>query len=323
MTTLELLEYYAGLLILQYVGLARAAATIRATVKPILMPQRSQQAITFTPAPTSGQFKLAYGNEETAVLDWNDATIDVQNALRALTGFADILVTGSIAGGLTVDFVGVPAVVELLEVVDSTLMASSDVAEAAVTQTDQTLPIAVQNAFDPATAVGVQLDTLGKYQGVTRYGNNFLGQPIALTDSDFRILLQFAIIRNVAGSSLSVIQDLLHQFFPGQVFVFDYANMHMSYLVDSDIGSQDLMQMLLSQGLLPKPMGVQLTTTIYTPDLQFFGMLSAPVVVQYATQNSLSIDQAAEELLDIFNIWQFNSVADPITGQWLSAAQGV
>jgi len=46
----------------------------------------------------------------------------------------------------------------------------------------------------------------------------------------------------------------------------------MSYLIDSNIGSQDLAELFVSKGLLPKPMGVQLTTTTVAPIIDaFFG----------------------------------------------------
>lgn len=138
------------------------------------------------------------------------------------------------------------------------------------------LPTQVMNAFNligTDGATGVQLDVLGKYAGVTRNGYGFTGQPISLSDADFLTLIQFAIIKNSAGSSLATIQDLLHQYFPDEVLVFDYQNMQMSYLISSAIGSQDLIQLLVDQGLLPKPMAVGLSLVIYAPVITtFFGL---------------------------------------------------
>lgn len=133
------------------------------------------------------------------------------------------------------------------------------------------LPIAVQDAFDLDTAVGVQLDVLGKYAGVVRTGYA-AGQPITLVDIDFRTLIKIAIIQNSAGSSLADIQNLIFQYFPGTMQVIDYKNMRMSYLISSSIGSQDLVQMFLAQGLLPAPMAVAIATVIYAPIINtFFG----------------------------------------------------
>ncbi len=128
------------------------------------------------------------------------------------------------------------------------------------------LPLAVQSAFDLETAVGKQLDVVGKYQGVTRYGRDFSG-PVTLGDADFRQFIKIAIVQNSSKSSLYDIQTLLHTFFPGIIFVFDYQNMRISYYFDSDaIGSQ-LAEFFVQSGLLPKPMGVRLAAIIFLPTI--------------------------------------------------------
>lgn len=173
MTTQQLIDYYAKLLILQYVSKPKAFATIQARVKPIIMDQ---------------------------------------------------------------------------------------------------LPLLVQAAFNLNTAVGVQLDILGKYAGVSRAALTFTG-PITLNDSDFRILIKLKIIENNSGSSLADIQSLISMYFPTSIRVFDYQNMHMDYFFDSTFGSVDLAEVFVRQGLLPKPMGVQLGALIYSPSINnFFGM---------------------------------------------------
>lgn len=141
------------------------------------------------------------------------------------------------------------------------------------------LPLAVQNAFNinptlGPTAIGTQLDTIGKYVGVTRYGYDINGNPLTLSDTDFTLLIQIAAIRNFAGSSLADIQTLLHEYFANEIFVYDYANMQMSYLISSSVGDQALVEMIVQQNLLPKPMGVQLATVIYIDQPSLFGFLS-------------------------------------------------
>lgn len=176
--------------------------------------------------------------------------------------------------GFTVVFTGVTPIADLLVLVSSTLTASSVPVSVAIDETDVTLPVAVQNAFNligDDTAVGVQLDVLGKYVGVTRSGNGFSG-PITLDDADFLSLIRMAIVTNSSGSSLATIVGLLNQFFPGLILVFDFKNMQMSYLIDSAIGSYDLAQIFVTEGLLPKPMAVQVASVIYSPDIRrFFG----------------------------------------------------
>lgn len=133
------------------------------------------------------------------------------------------------------------------------------------------LPTLVMNAFDIPTAVGVQLDVIGKYVGASRQGNGFLG-PITLNDTDFRSLIQLKILTNNFGSSLEEIQNLLFTYFATKIYVFDFSNMRMSYLLDTSVGSSDLAQVIVTGGYLPKPMGVQLSSTIYaSPLFDFFG----------------------------------------------------
>lgn len=276
MNTREIVNYYAGLLIIQYIGKSKAYATIQAQAAPVIMPQTTVDTIAFGAAPTSGVFTLSYGGETTANINYNDAAATIQTKLRALTGLSAITVTGSISGLLlTVTFTGVLSPAAELEVASSTLLATSDPVAVTITETDETLPLAVQNGFNlisgTVTAVGDQLDVLGKYVGVSRNSVAVDGTPISLDDTDFLSLIRMAIARNSSGSSLSTIQAFLDQFFPDQILVFDYQNMHMSYFISSTVGSQELADAFVAQGLLPKPMGVRLTIVIAPVINAFFG----------------------------------------------------
>lgn len=126
------------------------------------------------------------------------------------------------------------------------------------------LPLVLQDAFDLDTAVGVQLDTIGKYLGASRYGYDFSG-PVTLVDADYRQLLRMAIVQNAQGSSMYDIQSLLAIYFPGVIRVFDNQNMHMSYFFDAAFGSNQLAEFFVKQNRLPKPMGVELAALIYSP----------------------------------------------------------
>tara|TARA_Y100001963_G_scaffold17759_1_gene21920 strand:- start:17664 stop:18368 length:705 start_codon:yes stop_codon:yes gene_type:complete len=133
------------------------------------------------------------------------------------------------------------------------------------------LPIEVQNAFNVEDAIGNQLEIIGKYAGVTRFGVGPFG-PITLNDADFRSLIILAIARNYSESTLKNIQQILFDFFPGTLYVYNFKNMRMGYMVSSAIGSLNLVYTFISQGLLPAPMGVQLSATILYPELtNFFG----------------------------------------------------
>ncbi len=277
LTTQQLVNYYANLLILQYLQKPNAYASIQTQVTPIILPQVSIQQITFSGVAASGHFTLSYGTLTTGTLNWNSTATNIQTALRLLSGLSTITVTGSIASeSLIVTFTGVAGVAtQLVFATNSLLTAGAVSVVPTILETDVTLPIAVQNAFNvtgTSPAVGVQLDVIGKYAGVSRSGFGSQGQAITLDDADFTTLIQLATVTNSAGSSLATIQALINQFFPGEILTFDYKNMRMSYLVNSSIGSQDLIQLVITNNLLPKPMGVQLSVTVYKPIINsFFG----------------------------------------------------
>ena len=136
------------------------------------------------------------------------------------------------------------------------------------------LPVSIRDSFDLTTAKGEQLDFLGKYIGVKRVNNGFTG-PITLNDTDFYTLMKIAILSNNSGSSLFEIQNLLQLYFSGQVVIFDNKAMSVSYYMDSSIGTIDFAQVVVAEGLLPRPMGVGVSSVIYYNNTKkFFGMRS-------------------------------------------------
>jgi hypothetical protein len=303
-TTLGLVAYYAGLLARPYITKPNAVATIEATVTPFLMPQTSIQTITFDPIPTGGSFVITYGDNTTGVtINWNDSAATIQAKLRMLppgvlsggnastvfsqiisggnastVDFQDLLNGGSAYGwdlsgievigtptdGLvTVIFDGVVPPAALLDILSSSLVPTS---MPVVAEIDLTLPLAVQSGYQLTgenTAVGVQLDVLGKYANVSRNVAGF-STAFSLDDADFLQLILMAIIRNNADSDLSTIDNLIEQFFGDSILVFDYANMHMSFLISQSVGSYQLMQAFVTEGLLPVPMAVSYSV-VYVP----------------------------------------------------------
>ncbi len=99
------------------------------TVIPLVV---EVQTITPDGVPASGTFKLNFGGDQTAALNWNDNAATIQTAVRTLTGLEAATVTGTIAGGLTVTFKGYYGNAALITVSDSSLATS---APAAVTLT--------------------------------------------------------------------------------------------------------------------------------------------------------------------------------------------
>lgn len=142
------------------------------------------------------------------------------------------------------------------------------------------MPLAVQEAFNVNTAIGVQLDVIGKYVGASRRGNTFDG-PVTLDDESYRTLIKLVIIKNNSGSSLATIQSLLAANFPGLILVSDNQTMGLNYLIIETLGTPELLEILVEGGYLPKPMGVQVSAVIVPAHLNpFFGFrtYTAPAV---------------------------------------------
>jgi len=240
-TTYDTLTYYPGLLILQYIGKAKARATIQTVTTPIIMPQASVQVLSIETQPNEGSYRLSWGDLPIGLptdLSWDDSAATIQSIFRLTPGLEEVTVTGTFADSssdfkITVTFTGVTPPVDILAIVQNGMADGGIPVPLTITETDETLPLAVQNGFNLTgdnIAVGAQLDILGKYAGVTRQGLGFY-QNIVLDDSDFLSLIKMAIIVNSAGSSLATIQELLSEFFNGNILVFDYQNMQMSFLI--------------------------------------------------------------------------------------------
>jgi fibronectin type 3 domain-containing protein len=177
--------------------------------------------------------------------------------LTVLTPVANALVD-YYANLLIIQYLGQPKAYATIQALAEIATLSSSSTSTADTQ----LPLAVQNGFNLGTAQGVQLDILGKYAGVTRKNGN-----TTLSDSDFRRLIQAAIGLNGMGSDLASIQNFIAQFFPGDLLVVDNANMTFEYYVNSATLSANLINALIAEGLLPRPMGVQITPLITAPNI--------------------------------------------------------
>lgn len=274
MSTQDLINYYANLLILQYIGKPKAYATIQTLVNPVVMPQTSVDTISFSDIAASGNFVLAYNGNSTTAINWNDSASTIQTKLQAVSGLGSVTVTGSVASQLlTITFTGVTPPAALLTLTSNSLQTSGVTSiTLLIVAIDQMLPLAVQNAFSLTTAVGAQLAVLGKYAGVKPNGFTFSG-PITLSDTQFRSLIQAMIGRNMLQGDLSSIQSLIATYFSSVIQVFDHEGMRMSYFYEAATGSNPVAEFFIKLGALPKPMGVQLATLTYAyPNSAFFGM---------------------------------------------------
>ena len=106
----------------------------------------------------------------------------------------------------------------------------------------------VRDAFDIDTAVGVQLDTLGKYVGVDRTS------LVSQTDNNMRFMIKMKIIQNVSDHSYKSLDDYYKLFFDDQVEIYDNQDMTISLYFPLTI--LDLMMQALNTNSLPRPLGV-------------------------------------------------------------------
>ena len=129
----------------------------------------------------------------------------------------------------------------------------------------------VINGFNIDTAIGKQLDLLGKYIGLSRNVKEKVGSPssIILTDSQYRLLLKLKLLCNTSYSSTSQIRKALYQIFPNDVRVFDNRTMTIEYELSTEFN--DLVNVIRAEQLLPFPMGLGFNVIIVPDLLQLYG----------------------------------------------------
>lgn len=127
------------------------------------------------------------------------------------------------------------------------------------------------NAFNIDTAVGKQLDIIGKYIGLNRVVKAMIGgtNTNVLTDEDYRLLLKLKLICNTSFSSTGQIKSALYALFPSDIRLFDSRMMRYDYQLSSTFNH--LSDVLAAEELLPAPMGVGWTVEIVPDLLQLYG----------------------------------------------------
>jgi hypothetical protein len=149
----------------------------------------------------------------------------------------------------------------------------------------------LSDGFNIDTAVGAQLDIIGKYVGVSRAINDILdppffgflepdlsGNPNGMTDSlntinsgvifldsftsaapttdindvEYSFVIKLQIILNHSDETLASIQSYIDDFLPGFVNVIDNQDMTLSYIVAEDVP----VSVGILTNFLPRPMGV-------------------------------------------------------------------
>ena len=250
----------------------------------------TSQYLTLSAVPTSGSFNVVYNGGSSAYISYNATQDGVLGVFNALLGVSQVEITGNPSSEvIEADFV-INSIPSILSIGTNTLMASGSPVTITIT-TNQ--------------AVGANLDIICKYAGVSRSGFGQYG-AITLDDADFRKLIQLAIITNSAGSSLATIQALLNQFFPGQITVFDDANtapMQMTYYLSTTAFSNNLLQLFITEGLLPVPMAVGVAVLAPPTVTELYGfcdyMTATPTMPN--TVNTVGMNCATSYTLSNYN----------------------
>lgn len=131
--------------------------------------------------------------------------------------------------------------------------------------------LALVNGYGLDTAVGKQLDILGKYIGLNRKVKVNIGSSDTniLTDDQYRILLKLKLIQNTNFSSTSQIRAALYELFPNDIRLFDTRTMIYEYELSTLFN--DLVNVIIAEELLPLPMGVGYNITVVPDLLQLYG----------------------------------------------------
>lgn len=121
----------------------------------------------------------------------------------------------------------------------------------------QIMPLAIPQAFVLANAVGQQLQFLGKLVGALNFGLNISGQFITLTDAQYSLLIFAVAARNQLRATNGNIDVFLNQYFSGILICVDQLGMAMSFTYLPPLGSVPWAELFITQGHLPRDLGVQ------------------------------------------------------------------
>ncbi len=158
-------------------------------------------------------------------------------------------------------------------------------AKATIELLAKTLPVdlifAVRDGFNLDTAVGKQLDILGKYVGTDRFYLAEDGEIITLTDEEFRFLLKMKCVANTTDCSHKSIDESLYSFFGTNVRATSAGNMEMVFFLRD--GTDRVIQAAIQKNCFPKPMGVGVKFVIVRPQKTFGFVTHDDLYHEYTT----------------------------------------
>lgn len=177
------------------------------------------QTIAFSVAPTSGTFRLRYNGVDSAAINWNDSAATIQTKLRAVTGLATVVVTGTIASRLlTIACDGVAAPVTALSV-SSNLLSPSTVVTPTLIDALVAGSSTVVLPNTTSVAVGHKVEGVGVNATITAWNSTTrvitLSSPITQTGSN--VLLSFRLPRT--GVTITQVQNPSNSSGPASIMI--------------------------------------------------------------------------------------------------------
>lgn len=187
-------------------GATPVTPTVTETTKGVI----EVQTVTFAGTPAVGAFKLTYGGEESAAINYNGSSSDVQTALRALTGLSAVTVTGTVAAGFVVTMAGVAGDTTAITVTSNTLSGTFY----AIVVTTGTFKVASSYANALAgTAVALATQGSGNHTFTPITGTAPTG--ITLTSVDYYVIRNdansFSVATSLVNANASTEVDLTTQ----------------------------------------------------------------------------------------------------------------
>ena len=127
------------------------------------------------------------------------------------------------------------------------------------------LALGMDQRFDLDTAVGDQLDAVGRMAGVSRYLDDW-----ALADEEYRVQIKAAIVKNAWNGQVYTIYDLWETIFPHlELLIQDNQDMSMTvYIVGEATNAEK--SMILSGYVIPKPNTVRIKYQFLRPGAKVF-----------------------------------------------------
>jgi hypothetical protein len=145
----------------------------------------------------------------------------------------------------------------------------------------------LSTAFDVDTAIGKQLDIIGKRVGISRVVTEVLPgyTGLVLDDDDYRLFIRVKVAKNnssglmVSDERISI-NDVIQLAFDGEAYAVDNKDMTLTLIISYDV-DEALASVIRDLDLLPKPMAVRYRFIMQTDLDNPFGFSDNPMALGF------------------------------------------